>query len=75
VAAADRAAGAAAAACRDQEAAIRVIQEQLGEALRRLADARMQARQTVAEQRRARQALDRLRRRPPASPGPGRPFR
>ncbi|HLQ53922.1 MAG TPA: hypothetical protein VK162_06575 [Streptosporangiaceae bacterium] len=77
---ADRAAAAAARAEREQESAVRLIEEQLadarhrlGEARQRLDDARLEARRARAGQRQARQALDRLQREPssaPSSPGP-----
>jgi hypothetical protein len=65
VAEADQAAGAAAAAEREQGSAVRLIEEQLTGARQRLAEARLQARQAITAQRRARQALDRLREHPP----------
>ena len=60
VAAADKAADAAARAQRNQECAVRLIEERLADARGELADARLQARRAVTRQRQARQALDRL---------------
>jgi len=62
---ADEAADAADRAEREQESAVRVIEAQLTQARERLAGARVQARRARAGQRRAGQALDRLREHPP----------
>ena len=62
---ADRAADTAAAAEREQENAVRLLEEQLADARRGLADIRLRARQAAAARRRARLALDRLRDEPP----------
>ena len=59
---ASRAADAAADAEREQQSVLLEIEKQLAEARERLVDARIEARQAAREQRRARQALDRLRR-------------
>lgn len=59
---ADSAADAATTTEQEQESAVRRLEEQLAQARVRLADVRQQARRARAGQRRAQQALDRLRR-------------
>jgi hypothetical protein len=59
---ASRAADAAAEAERERQRVLLQIEKQLAEARERLVDARIEARQAERDQRRARQALDRLRR-------------
>ena len=66
---ADQAADAAARAERADESAVRLIEEQLTEARRRLADARLGTRRAGARQRQARQALDQLQQHPPRASG------
>jgi hypothetical protein len=61
---ADQAAGAAATAEREQELAVRLLEQQLADARHRLDDVRLHARRASAWQRRARQALDRLQKEP-----------
>jgi hypothetical protein len=65
VAEADHAADVAARAERADDSAVRLIEEQLTEARKRLADARLRTRQASTRQRQARQALGQLQRRPP----------
>jgi len=65
VAEADQAADVAAGAERADDTAVRLIEEQLTEARRRLADARLRSRQAGTRQRQARQALGQLQQRPP----------
>ena len=62
VADASRAVHAATAAVQDRQAAVRRIEEQLTEAREAFAEARVDARQAESAERRAQQALDRLRR-------------
>ena len=69
VAEADQAADAAVRAERTDDSAIRLIEEQLTEARRRLADARLRTRRASARQRQARQALDQLQQHPPRASG------
>ena len=69
VAEADQAADAAAMAERADDSAARLIEEQLTEARRRLADTRLRTRQAGTRQRQARQALDQLQQHPPPAPG------
>jgi hypothetical protein len=69
VAEADQAADAAAMAERADDSAVRLIEEQLTEARRRLADTRLRTRQAATRQRQARQALDQLQQHPPPAPG------
>jgi hypothetical protein len=69
VAEADQAAEAAARAERADDSAVRLIEDQLAEARRRLADARLRTRRVSARQRQARQALDQLQQHPPRASG------
>lgn len=69
VAEADQAADAAVRAERADDSAVRLIEEQLTEARRRLADARLRTRRASARQRQARQALDQLQQHPPRASG------
>ena len=69
VAEADQAADAAAVAERADDSAARLIEEQLTEARRRLADTRLRTRRAGTRQRQARQALDQLQQHPPPAPG------
>jgi hypothetical protein len=66
---ADQAADAAVRAERADDSAVRLIEEQLTEARRRLADARLRTRRASARQRQARQALDQLQQHPPQASG------
>lgn len=71
MAAADQAAGTATSAEREQESAVRLIEEQLADARGDLADARLRARRATTSQRQARQVLDRLHKQAaPAPPSP-----
>ena len=54
-------ADAAARAEREQGSAVRLLEEQLAEARQRLGDLKLEARRANSAQRKARQALDRLR--------------